>query len=273
VVGIEGRRIERGQRRSVTHLELACFASVVGLSYSGKLFIGRTRLRDATQLGMVNAYRSAMVAWGWQCRIEEPMPLTGDLRAFDLMLRADGRRVAHEFVSRLRDVQAQVRPLLRKQRDAGIGSLILVLRDTTDNRRAVLEAGPALRDSFPISARTVLLAMRERRDPGGNGIVFWRQPRITALATATAATRPPQSPGHRSHAATAVTRPPPLSGAIGEGQGNAAGFFAVDAANRRTGRAKPADSVRRAARSSVAPLMGAPAAQRRTGQGNTEPAA
>ncbi|MGI8998804.1 MAG: helix-turn-helix domain-containing protein [Candidatus Limnocylindria bacterium] len=95
------RRIERGQRKSVTHLELACFASVVGRRYSGRMFIGTTRLRDATQLEMIGGYRAMAAGCGWNCRIEDPIPITGDLRAFDLMLRATEQRVAHEFISRL----------------------------------------------------------------------------------------------------------------------------------------------------------------------------
>ncbi|MFN2418671.1 MAG: helix-turn-helix domain-containing protein [Candidatus Limnocylindria bacterium] len=107
------RRIERGQRRSVTHLELASFASVVGLRYSGRMFIGTTRLRDATQLEMIGGYRTLAAGCGWNCRIEDPIPITGDLRAFDLMLRAPGMHVAHEFISRVYDLQAQVRPSSR----------------------------------------------------------------------------------------------------------------------------------------------------------------
>ena len=80
------RRIERGQRASVTHLELACFASVVGLRYNGRMFPGGARLRDATQLKMINGYRTLAVECEWNCRIEDPIPITGDLRAFDLML-------------------------------------------------------------------------------------------------------------------------------------------------------------------------------------------
>ena len=161
----------------MTHLELACFAAVVGLSYSGKMFVGKSRLRDATQLRDDQLVpREPQAGWGWRCRIEEPLAVTGDLRAFDLMLRADAARVAHEFVSRLRDVQGQVRPLLVKQRDGGIATLVLVLRDTAQNRRAVHDAGPALRDSFPLGTRATLQAIRERRDPGANGIVFWRVP-------------------------------------------------------------------------------------------------
>jgi transcriptional regulator with XRE-family HTH domain len=167
-------RIERGARRSVTLEELACLAAVVGLRFSGRLFVGGPRLRDATQLGTIRSYRAFAAAHGWECRIEEPLPITGDLRAFDLVMRSGPIRVAHEFVSRFRDAQGQVRPLLVKQRDAGVGSLVLVLRDTAENRRAVREAGEQLTDLFPRPARAVLSAIRARRDPGGNGIVFWR---------------------------------------------------------------------------------------------------
>lgn len=168
------RRIERGQRTSVTHLELAMFGSLVGLHYSGRFFVGTTRLRDASQMGMINAYRSAVGGWGWACRIEEPIALTGDLRAFDLMLRTPGRAVAHEFITRLHDAQAQFRPILRKQRDAGVGCLVLVLKDTAQNRRALGEVGPALNDLFPLGPRAVLDALRSGREPSANGIVFWR---------------------------------------------------------------------------------------------------
>ncbi len=131
------RRIERGQRASVTHLELACFASVVGLRYNGRMFPGGARLRDATQLKLINGYRTLAVECGWNCRIEDPIPIIGDLRAFDLMLRTTGLRVAHEFISRLYDGQAQVRPILQKQRDAGIDTLILVIKDNAENRGLV----------------------------------------------------------------------------------------------------------------------------------------
>jgi transcriptional regulator with XRE-family HTH domain len=167
-------RIECGQRASVTLDEIACFASLVGLQFSPRLFVGGPRLRDATQLGTIESYRRFVSSCGWDCRIEEPLPITGDPRAFDLVIRRRAVRVAHEFISRLRDAQGQVRPILVKQRDAGVGSLILVLRDTVENRRAVGEAGAMLTDVFPLGPRALLTAIREGRDPGGNGIVFWR---------------------------------------------------------------------------------------------------
>lgn len=72
-------RIERGERVSAAHAELAGFAAAVGLTYSGRLFVGETRLRDAGQLKMISGYRSMVTRWGWSCRIEEPLPITGDL--------------------------------------------------------------------------------------------------------------------------------------------------------------------------------------------------
>lgn len=168
------RRIERGQRASVSHLELACFASVVGLRYSGRLFVGTTRLRDATQLAMINGYRQFADRHGWSCRIEQPMPISGDLRAFDVVLRRGKLAVAHEFVSRVSNVQAQVRPLLQKQRDAGADCLVLVVRDTNENRRAVRAAGAVLVDLFPLGTRGVLAAIRRGERPTANGLVFWR---------------------------------------------------------------------------------------------------
>jgi hypothetical protein len=119
--------------------------------------------------------------WGWTCRIEDPVPITGDLRAFDLMLRASRLRVAHEFISRLHDAQAQVRPILQKQRDSGIESLVLVLKDNADNRQAVAEAAAALHDLFPLGSRAVLGALRSGLEPAGNGIIFWRS-RLGAAA-------------------------------------------------------------------------------------------
>lgn len=167
------RRIEGSRRVSVTYLELASLAAVVGLKFHGGLYPGPGRLRDEAQLEMINRYREMATGAGWRCRIEDPLPAPGDLRAFDLVLVGPGARVAHEFLSRLRDAQAQVRPLLQKQRDGQVDGLILVIKGGEANRRAVAEAGAALRDLFPLSTRAVLSAIRQRRDPGANGIVFW----------------------------------------------------------------------------------------------------
>ncbi len=147
-------------------------AAAVGLKLSTHLYPGGGRLRDGRQIEMINRYRRIVAPGGWTVALEARVGQFADLRAFDLVLSRPPIRVAHEFLSRLRDVQAQIRPLLRKQRDSGMPRLVLVVAGTHANRRAVAEAGAALQETFPVGTRTVLAALRSGRDPGGNGLVL-----------------------------------------------------------------------------------------------------
>lgn len=165
-------RAERNRARRVTVEDLAAHAAAVGLKLSTHLYPTAGRLRDTRQLEMINRYRLLVASGGWRISLEAPVGGAGDLRAFDLVLSRAAVHVAHEFVSRLRDVQAQIRPLLHKQRDSRMSRLVLVVAGTNANRRAVAEAGPALREPFPLGSRTVLAALRAGRDPGANGLVL-----------------------------------------------------------------------------------------------------
>jgi len=77
-----------------------------------------------------------------------------------------------EVMTRLADVQAQVRAARRKQRDLGAERLILVIGGTTANRRALTDAGAVLRDAFELDTRTTLQALAAGIDPGADGIVL-----------------------------------------------------------------------------------------------------
>jgi len=165
-------RVERGEQRRIPVEDVAAYAAAVGMRLSLSLYPAGGRLRDARQLQMIAEYRRLVEPGHWQARIESPVGPPGDLRAFDLLLSSGRLSVAHEFVSRVRDAQAQVRPLMLKQRDAGVDRLVLVVAATHANRRAVAEAGPALRESFRLGTRAVLAALRAGKDPGSNGLVF-----------------------------------------------------------------------------------------------------
>jgi transcriptional regulator with XRE-family HTH domain len=165
-------RVERNRARRVALEVLAAHAAAVGLRLSTHLYPAGGRLRDARQLEMINRYRAMVTPGGWTAGFEVPVGPSGDLRAFDLVLSRSHVRVAHEFVSRVRDVQAQIRPLVRKQHDSGVARLVLVVAGTTTNRRAIAEAGTTLRELFPLGTRTVLAALRSGRDPGANGLVL-----------------------------------------------------------------------------------------------------
>lgn len=165
-------RVERNAAKRVPVEDLAAHAAAVGLRLSTHLYPGSGRLRDARQLDMMNRYREIIAPGGWMIALEVPVGPPPDLRALDLVLSKPPIRIAHEFLSRLRDVQAQIRPLLRKHRDSGIPRIVLVVAGSHANRRAVAEAGPVFREAFPLTTRTVLAALRSGRDPGGNGLVF-----------------------------------------------------------------------------------------------------
>jgi hypothetical protein len=127
--------------------------------------------RDARQLRLEQRYRTEISSeWRWQSEVG--LPIAGDLRAVDVLLSGLGLRIAHEFITSLGDVQAQLRAALLKQRDGGFERLVIVIADTHANRRRLSLARDAISGSFPIPARPALRALREHRDPGGNAIVL-----------------------------------------------------------------------------------------------------
>ena len=162
-------RLERGTGE-VTFSRLVQHAAVVGLVLRADLFPAGSPIRDAGQLKVINRLQPHVrppFAW----LLEMPIG-PDDLRAFDAAAVGPGCRIGFEVWSRVRDVQAQARASRRKQLDARVDRLVLVFGDTTANRSAVREAGEALHRAFPLATRHVLAALREGRDPGGDGILF-----------------------------------------------------------------------------------------------------
>jgi transcriptional regulator with XRE-family HTH domain len=164
-------RIERGEDEHIGVVDLARIASVVGRQLWIRIYPAAGALRDAPQLALESRFLDKIESGHWHVILESDMGLVGDLRAFDVELRGTVR-IGTEFMTRLRNVQAQVRPIVQKQRDSGVERLLLVFKDTHANRRAVREAGPALWDAFPMRGRPLLAALREGRDPGANGMLF-----------------------------------------------------------------------------------------------------
>ena len=169
-------RLERGAVSGPGVVDLAIIGAAVGLALRPRLVPAPSRLRDAGQLRYINAYTNLVAPGGWQPQIEAAVGGPGDPRAFDLMMTRPGVRVAHEFITQLRDVQGQVRPILRKASDGNVTALVLVVADTRANRRAINEAGPALRTVFPLGTRATLDSMRAGQAPPAAGLVVLRLP-------------------------------------------------------------------------------------------------
>jgi hypothetical protein len=174
VVGTSTARICRVERGRASRLSIAAVhrhGAAVGLKPWVRLYPAVSRPLDSAQLALLNEVRRRS-ARSWNIRLEVPMPLSGDLRAVDALFSMAGCTCAVEAVTRLADVQAQVRAARAKQRDIGAGRLILVVAANGTNRRVVREAGPILRESFPLSTKAVMAALGRGIDPGADGIAL-----------------------------------------------------------------------------------------------------
>lgn len=163
-------RIESGSAPRVTLPELMAIAAAVGLKLWVRTVPGVRRPVDAAQLELIGRLNGRLHP-SWQRRIEAPIPIPGDLRAIDEVISTDRCTIAVEAITRLADVQAQVRSAHLKQRDIGANRLMLLIKSTHTNRLMLRESGPILRDAFPVSTRAAVAALEAGRDPGGDALV------------------------------------------------------------------------------------------------------
>lgn len=164
-------RRELGRSQRLTGQKLAMHAAGVGLKLSVKLFPVGGGIRDAAQSRYIAAF-VARIGRMWKVTLEAPIPLAGDLRAVDVLLTSDQARIAVEVITRLADVQAQIRSVQLKARDIGATRLILVIAGTHANRNALASARAALLSSFDLDSRRMLADLAAGRDPGRDGIVM-----------------------------------------------------------------------------------------------------
>lgn len=164
-------RIERGQLFNGTVDQLAQLAVAVGLELSIRLFPGPDAIRDVAHVRLLERFRRVLhpsLTW----RTEVPLPNAGDLRAWDAVVSGGSWQVAVEAETRIGDVQAFQRRLARKMRDGGMRSVILLAADTVRNREALAGTRTGAATTLPGSARAILAALREGRDPAQSGIVL-----------------------------------------------------------------------------------------------------
>lgn len=99
------------------------------------------------------------------------MPIAGDMRSVDALLREPMFEVMFEAETRVDDIQALIRRIRSKQRDLGCDRVVLVLSDTRYHRELV-RLHPELREEFPVTPRTGLRALAAGIDPGGDVLVL-----------------------------------------------------------------------------------------------------
>jgi hypothetical protein len=164
-------RIERARLPSVTVAQLSLACAAVGLKFVARPYPDADPVRDAAHTNLLRRLRDRIhpaVAW----RTEVPLPIPGDRRAWDAQCIPENTVIGIEAEMRLDDIQALERRIALKRRDGGIEIVILLLADTRGNRRRLADHREALRGSFPLDGRAVLVALGAGRSPGASGIVL-----------------------------------------------------------------------------------------------------
>lgn len=163
-------RIENGTTRTVDIRTLAAIAAAVGLDLRLRAYPAGDAIRDVGQVRLLERLKARMhPLLGWSTEV--PLPIPGDLRAWDALIRGPSWRIAVDAETVLDDIKALERRLALKRRDGDVDHVILLVADTARNRRAIASAPAAFAD-LPLRTRQILVALRDRRDPRGSGIVI-----------------------------------------------------------------------------------------------------
>ena len=167
-------RFERGEIERLSIPELGAWFAVLGLDLPLRAFPAGDPIRDQAQLALLERLHGR-IHQSLRWRAEVPLPIQGDLRAWDAEIRGRAPspwRARIEAETRISDGQALERKLALKLRDDPDGHLILLVADTRTNRRAILALRPGLREMLPVSSREVLRGLVAGREPPGSGIVL-----------------------------------------------------------------------------------------------------
>jgi hypothetical protein len=164
-------RIERGRFRMVPVVELSRLCAILGLELSVRVYPGGQPIRDSAQQALLDRFQAA-ISPSIRCRREVPLPVSGDLRAWDAWL-AFNEPIAVEAETRPRDLQATQRRINLKWRDdPRVAGVVLLLADTRRNRDLMREYGDALLIDYPVPGEELLADLAAGRRPRGSGVLL-----------------------------------------------------------------------------------------------------
>ncbi len=165
-------RLERGLVERASIHDLARMHAVVGLELAAKSYPGGQPIRDVAHVALLSEFRARLhrsLAW----TVEVPLPIAGDRRSWDAVIRGRGWLYGVEAETAPRDAQALARRLALKKRDGRVDGIILVLRGAVQTRRWLREAGDLVRSDYPVEGDRALELLGAGVDPGGSAIVVF----------------------------------------------------------------------------------------------------
>jgi hypothetical protein len=174
---------ESGANESLSVVDASRMLACVGLDLSVRTYPAGKGIRDAAQLALIASLKSRVRA-SWDWRTEVPLPLPGDPRAWDVVLRGPTVAIGVEAESRLRDIQALDRRVMLKLRDGELDRVVILVAATRTNRTVIRDIADSIRSNYPVPSRQALDALVHGRDPGGNAIVVLHRAPVSAATTA-----------------------------------------------------------------------------------------
>ena len=139
------------------------------MEISVRFYPGSDPLRDAAHAALLERLRGRLhPSLGW--RLEVPLPIEGDRRAWDALVVGAGR-TAIEAETRLTDAQAIARKVSLKKRDGRVDRVVLLIAGTIGNRRALSACREGLRLDFPLDTGEILASLAAGQQPRASGIV------------------------------------------------------------------------------------------------------
>ena len=164
-------RREHGDAPNVSARSLSEQAAAVGLRLVITTYPAGGGVRDAAQLKYIHRFLDR-VSDRFLRELEAVIPLPGDLRAVDVVLRSAGCLIAVEVITRLGDVQAQIRFARNKARDIGATRLVLAVAGTHANRRVLDEARSALNGAWDLDTRRAMATLAAGRQPDHDALIL-----------------------------------------------------------------------------------------------------
>jgi transcriptional regulator with XRE-family HTH domain len=164
-------RIERGLSPELSIDLAARMFAVLGQALSVRTYPAGDPVRDAAHAQLLERLHARCHhTFRWQTEV--PLPIPGDLRAWDATAVCPTCRIGIEAETRVRDVQSLDRRLALKERDGGMDRLVLLVLDSRSNREAIRSFGDILTARFPVPGFRALELLAAGVDPGGNALIL-----------------------------------------------------------------------------------------------------
>jgi transcriptional regulator with XRE-family HTH domain len=164
-------RFERGHASAMRLEDCHVLLAAVGLDLATRTYVAGDPMRDDPQARLLGRlFRELPEVVGFQ--MEVGLPLPGDPRAWDALLRIGSERWGVEAETGIRDLQARSRSLQLKKRDGGVDGVILLLRDSHHHRRLIHEHRDLIRALCPVGPRDALAALRAGVPPAGDAYIL-----------------------------------------------------------------------------------------------------